>query len=185
MEELRAAREAQEEILRPYVEIGTGTEDTTGSIAAQQALLGLLGDEEQQAAIDAIANGTEYQALAQQGEEAILANASATGGLRGGNVQGALAQFRPTLLNNLIGQRFSRLGGLTQLGQASAAGVGAAGINSGQSLANVLQAQGASQAAAANAIGNVGAESAIARGNISTNLISNLSQIPGLLAGGF
>ncbi|WP_449405980.1 hypothetical protein [Massilia phosphatilytica] len=34
-----------------------------------------------------------FQALQQQGNDAILANASATGGLRGGNVQGALGQF--------------------------------------------------------------------------------------------
>ena len=55
--------------------------------------------------------------MVQQGQDAILQNASAIGGLRGGNTQAALAQFRPALLSQLIAEQYNRLGGLSSLGQ--------------------------------------------------------------------
>lgn len=96
-----------------------------------------------------------FQALARQGEEAILQNASATGGLRGGNTQGALARFRPQLLNQFIDQQYGRLAGITSLGQQSAAGVGAAGIQTGQSISDVLGNRGLASAAGAGAQGQI------------------------------
>jgi hypothetical protein len=107
----------------------------------------------QQQAISQLENSAAFQALARQGEEGILQNASATGGLRGGNVQGALAQFRPALLNQFIEQQYSRLGGLTNLGQASAAGVGAAGQNAATNIGTALTASGQAQAGNALAQG--------------------------------
>lgn len=108
----------------------------------------------QQQAINEIEQGAGFQALAQQGENAILQNASATGGLRGGNVQGALAQFRPALLNQFIEQQYNRLGGMANIGQSSAAGVGAAGVNAATSIGNTLTAAGQAQAGNALAQGN-------------------------------
>lgn len=141
-------------ILSPYVDAGTG------SLTAQQDMLGLNGPEAQQKAIDAIQGSPEFASLTNQGEEAILQNASATGGLRGGNTEAALAQFRPQLLTQLINDRFAKLGGLTQLGQASAAGVGSAGIQTGANIAQLLQAGGAAKAggylAQGQAIGQIG-----------------------------
>jgi hypothetical protein len=93
--------------------------------------------------------------LAQQGEEAILQNASATGGLRGGNVQGALAQFRPALLNQFLEQQYTRLGDLTKVGQASAAGVGASGITSATNIGQAYTQAG--QARAGSIMGQAGA----------------------------
>lgn len=147
IEESRRQFDAMREILSPYVQAGTG------AIGAQQALLGLSGPEAQRQAITALQESPQFQTLAQQGENAILQNASATGGLRGGNVQGALAQYRPQLLSQLIEQQYGRLGGLSQLGQASAAGVGSAGITTGQGISNLLQQQGAAEAGAALAAG--------------------------------
>lgn len=135
------------ELLSPYVDAGTG------ALQGQLDLAGLGGAEAQQAAIQGIQNGPEFQALQQQGENAILQNASATGGLRGGNTQGALAQFRPQLLSGLINQQYGRLGGLAQMGQNSAAGVGTAGMQSGANISNLMQQQGAAQAGGALATG--------------------------------
>jgi len=104
----------------------------------------------QQQAISQLENSAGFQALARQGEEGILQNASATGGLRGGNVQGALAQFRPALLNQFIEQQYGRLGGMANLGQNSAAGVGAAGVNAATSISDLLEQAG--QARAGNAL---------------------------------
>jgi hypothetical protein len=138
--EQRRQFDALQALLKPYTEAGLP------ALKQQQAFLGLQGPEAEQAAIERIRSGETFQALAGQGEEALLQRASATGGLRGGNIQGALAQFRPQLLSNLIEQQYGRLGGLTQLGQRSAAGVGAAGMETGSNVSNLLAQQGAAQA---------------------------------------
>ncbi len=140
IEEQRRQFDAMRELLKPYTEAGQP------ALEAQQAFLGLKGPEAERAAIERIKGGETFQALASQGEEALLQRASATGGLRGGNIQGALAQYRPQLLSTLIDQQYSRLGGMTQLGQRSAAGVGAAGMESGTNVANLLSQQGAALA---------------------------------------
>lgn len=140
--------EAFQKVLAPYVNAGTG------ALTGQQDLLGLNGAAPQSAAIAGVQSSPQYQALTKAGEDAILANASATGGLRGGNVQASLAQFQPQLLAQLIDQQYQRLGGLTQIGQASAAGVGAAGLNTGSNVAQLLQQQGAATAGGQIAMGS-------------------------------
>jgi len=142
IEEQRRQFDAVQKLLAPYVSAGAP------ALEAQQAFLGLRGPEAERAAIERIRGGETFQALTQQGEEALLQRASATGGLRGGNIQGALAQFRPALLSSLIDQQYGRLGGMTALGQQSAAGVGAAGQQTGVNVANLLGQQGAAQAGA-------------------------------------
>jgi hypothetical protein len=140
IEEQRRQFDALQALLKPYTEAGLP------ALAQQQALLGLQGPEAEQAAIERIRGGETFQALTEQGEEALLQRASATGGLRGGNIQAALSEFRPQLLSSLIEQQYGRLGGMTQLGQRSAAGVGAAGMETGTNVANLLSQQGAARA---------------------------------------
>jgi len=167
IEEQRRQFDKVQELLKPYSMAGEKALGGLAPFAAagapaleeQQALLGLRGPEAERAAIERIRGGETFQALAGQGEEALLQRASATGGLRGGNIQGALAQFRPALLSSLIDQQYGRLGGMTalgvettgnlaRLGQASAAGTGAAAQSSGANVANLLGQQGAALAGA-------------------------------------
>lgn len=150
--ESRRQFNAIQDLLKPYTQAGTG------ALTAQQNLLGLNGADEQQKAIGAISGSPQMAALLQQGENAILQNASATGGLRGGNTQAALAQFRPQLLSQLIQQQYSNLGGITSIGQNAAAGVGNAGQNSSNQIINALGQQGAAQAGAALASGQANAQ---------------------------
>jgi len=149
--ESRRQFNAIQELLKPYSSVGTS------ALTGQQDLLGLSGAEAQQKAISGIASGPQMAALTQQGENAILQNASATGNLRGGNTQAALAQFRPQLLNQLIQQQYGNLGGLTSIGQNAAARVGNAGQNSSNQIINALGQQGAAQAGAALATGQANA----------------------------
>jgi len=144
--------DAVRQLLAPYVGAGNM------ALGQQGALAGLGGAQQQQAAIDAIKSGPQFTSMLQQGENSILANASATGGLRGGNTQAALAQFSPQLLNQLIDQQYSRLGGLTSLGQNSAVMQGNAGMQTGNQISNLLQQQGAAQAGGALAGGRFGAQ---------------------------
>jgi hypothetical protein len=127
-DEMRRQYEAMRSLLQPYVQAGAG------ALEQQQALIGIGPAGAQEQAISALEASPQFQALTQQGENALLQQASATGGLRGGNIQGALAQFRPQMLSELINQQYSRLGGLSALGQASAAGVGGAGMQAGQQI---------------------------------------------------
>lgn len=147
IEEQRRQFDALQKLLAPYSQTGEK------SLIAQANLIGLGGADAQSQAIQALQQSPEYQALSQAGQEAILQNASATGGLRGGNTQAALAQFQPQLLAQLINNQYGRLGGLTSIGQNAAAGVGNAGMSTGRGIADLLQTQGAAQAGAALAAG--------------------------------
>ena len=123
-----------------------GTFSRPGALQAQQDLLGLNGNAAQSSAMSAIESSPYFSGLVKQGENALLQNASATGGLRGGNTSAALAQFRPNMLAAAIDQQYQRLGGLVNIGQNAAAGVG----NAGQAMANntgqLLQQAGAATA---------------------------------------
>ena len=191
IEEQRRQFDAVQEILKPYVT--AGTQAITGlqpyaaagapALEQQQALLGLRGPEAQQAAIAGIEGGAGYQAQVRAGEEALLQRASATGGLRGGNIQAALAQFRPQMLQQEIEKQYGRLGGLTslgqtttqnlaQLGQASAAGTATAGLRTGADIANLMGQQGAARA---------GAE--LAQGQAFANVLNLPAQFLGMQYG--
>lgn len=135
--------DAVQKLLAPYVQAGTG------ALGAQQNLLGINGAEAQQAAIQGLQNSPAFQSQLHLGENRLLQNASATGGLRGGNTQAALGQFAPGLLAQMIQQQYGNLGGLTSIGQNAAAGVGNAGMQTGQNVATLLGQQGAAQAGAA------------------------------------
>lgn len=129
-----------QKLLKPYVDAGQP------ALTGQQNLLGLNGAQAEQDAVAGIQNSPTFQAMLKQGESSILQNASATGGLRGGNTQGALAQFSPAMLNAAINDRYSKLGGLTSLGQNSAVMEANAGQASTSNIVNLLQQQGAAKA---------------------------------------
>lgn len=138
--EERRQFDSVQSLLKPYVEAGQP------ALTGQQDLLGLNGNAAQQAAIGGIQNGANFQALLRQGENSILQNASATGGLRGGNTQAALAQFSPAMLQAAINDQYSKLGGMTTLGQNSAVQQANAGQQSTGNIVSLLQQQGAAQA---------------------------------------
>lgn len=166
IDEQRRQFDAVQELLKPYVQAGTG------AMGQQQALLGLSGAQAQQQAIAGLQNSPQMQALLQQGENAMLQNASATGGLRGGNIQAALAQFRPQMLAAMIDQQYGRLGGLAGIGQASAAGQAAMGQNMAGNIGNLLGQQGAAIAGGQ-----------LARGAANQQLIGGLAGAAGSLVG--
>jgi len=157
---------AMKELLKPYADAGVG------SLKNQQDMLGLNGNDAQAAALKSLQNSSQFAALFQQGENAILQNASATGGLRGGNTQAALAQFRPNLLAQMINDQYSRLGGITSIGQNAAAMSGNAGMQSATNISTLLQQGGAAQAGLA-----------LAQGQSQANMWNTLGGAVGTYAG--
>ena len=166
IEEQRAARLATEKLMAPYVQAGTG------SLQGQQALLGLLGPEAQQQAYAGIEQGPMFQSMVEQGEAGILANASATGGLRGGNIQAALGQFRPQMLQSMIQNQYQNLAGLTSLGQASAAGQAGYGQQTASNIGNLYGQQGQARAGAA-----------LGQGQAWGNVLNAPMQLAGMASG--
>lgn len=71
-----------------------------------------------------------------------MQNASATGGIRGGNTQRGLADFGGDLLSQLIQQQIGNYGGLVDIGRGAATTTGAFGAQS-VSEQNNLRNQGA------------------------------------------
>ena len=177
IEEQRRQFDETVELLKPFVE--TGQEAMYGlqpyaepglyALEQMSAIAGVMGPEAQEEMIRQIEFDPLYQAQVRQGEEAILQQASATGGLRGGNIQGALAQFRPQMLSQAIEQQYGRLGGLTalgsgtltdiaRLGQASAAGQAQVGQTASANIQQALANQGAAQAGYQTARGQAQAD---------------------------
>lgn len=121
----------------------------------------VTAEEQQRRAIEQLRNDPQMLEQIRQGEEAILSNASATGGLRGGNTQAALAQFAPQMLNQRIQQEMAYLTGLTNMGQGAAGATGGAGLNSANAIANLY-----------NQSGEAAAQGALGQGAAAANLVN-------------
>lgn len=172
--EQRRQFDAIQKLLQPYVDAGGK------SLTGQLDLTGANGAKAQQAAIDALQRSPAFTSALDLGQRSILANASATGGLRGGNVQGALAQFSPQLLAQTINDQYGRLGGLTSLGQNAAAGVGNAGMATGNNVAALMGQIGSAQAG--NALAQGRATAGLANG--MTGAIGQFVGMRGMGGGG-
>jgi len=172
IEEQRRQFDEMKEMMAPFLEAGYGALEGLSpfrqagaeAFEQQQALLGLKGVAAQQEAIRSLETSPMYQEQVRAGEEALLQRASATGGLRGGNVQAALAQFRPQMLAQEMERQYGRLGGLAGAGaniesMLYGKGQAAAGLQAQQgsataaNIGNLLQSQGAAQAGQALAQG--------------------------------
>ena len=179
--QIEAEKEALAEtraLLQPYVDAGDS------ALIGQLDLLGMgeNGYDGQQAAISNIEQSPLFNELVKQGEDAMLQNAAATGGLRGGNMQGALAQYRPQMLNQQIQQQYGQLAGLSALGQNAAAGTGNAAQNVAGNIGTAYGNIGAAQAGSALASGQ-------ATANLAGGITNSLGQYAmmdslGLIGGG-
>jgi len=169
MEEQRRQFDALQKLMQPYVQSGTG------ALQGQNDLLGLNGFGKQQTAIGNIENSPFFKSQYQQAENALLQNASATGGLRGGNTQEALADNRSNLLFGNVQQQLQNLSGVASNGQNAAAGLGGNGLTFGN---NIAQGYGD--------IGQAQAGYQLAKGQVNSGLL-NTAIRGGMMAmgGGF
>ena len=184
--QLTGQREATAEQARQFDLTRSDYAPFTGAGAAAIGdigdITGINGDPAQQAALDQLRASPFFQSLFRTGEEAVLQNASATGGLRGGNTHRSLADFGADTFMQTIQQQLANLGGIASLGSGVTTNLGALGAEKANNISNIA-IQG----------GNTRAGSILGQQQINNNLQSQLQKlitsfIPGgggLTAGGF
>lgn len=120
-------------------------------------ILGLHGADAQSGILSSLQNSPLFQSLMRNGQDILLNNASATGGLRGGNLQHGLANFSADTLAQVIQQQLSNLGGLSTQGLGAATNLGQFGANNASQLAGLDTGSGQANAGAIlgkNAVSN-------------------------------
>lgn len=138
------------------------------AFARQGDLAGINGNDPQAAAIAQLQASPFYQSQYNNGLEANLQNASATGGIRGGNEVRGLADFGRDTLAQTIQQQFGNLGQLSGQGLAAAGGV----VNSGDQLTQLISSILGQQ-------GQVRAGGILTRGGITNGLWQNAGNFLG------
>jgi hypothetical protein len=131
--------------MQPWQEAGAS------ALAQQQALMGMGTPEEQQQAFAAFEQSPGQSFLRAQQERALLRNASAIGGLGGGNVRTALQQQAAGFAQQDYQNQLNRLAGLSGTGQQAATNIGQFGAGAASNIAS-LQATGG-QARASGILG--------------------------------
>jgi len=162
--------------LQNYAQAGQGTTQL-GNV------LGLNGPNGSQQALETFENTPGYQFTVQQGDNAINANAGASGTLNSGNTLKALSDYNrnaaQTGYNNYVSQLQPYLGYSSQ----SAGGIGNLYAGLGNQLGNLLQSEGNAAYGGISSMGNAQANAALSGLNGSANslnfgmnLLSGLSQ---------
>lgn len=165
VDELRRQFDQTRSDYAPYQEAGVD------ALRRMQRLLGAGSLEGQNAQIQldeiaALRNSPFYQSLFNAGNEAILQNAAATGGIRGGNTQGALADFGRDTLAQTIQQQLGNLSGLAGMGMGATGSVAGLGANTAQGVASLFGQQGAARAG-----------TALTKGGIDAGIFNNIGNL--------
>lgn len=113
-----------------------------GAANIQAALTGALGPEQQAQAFQQFQQDPGTQFLQQQGEQSVLRNQAAIGGLGGGNVRRALTRFGQGLAGQGLQQRFQNLGDISQRGFQAAGQQADLARTGGLSAAELLTGAG-------------------------------------------
>lgn len=109
-------------------------------------LLGTNGNGPQGSAIDALKASPLYQSLFHNGQDTVLNNLSATGGLRGGNATGSLYNLGTDTLAQTIQQQIANLSGASGQGLNAAGQLGQFGQQNTSSIADLLLGAGKANA---------------------------------------
>jgi hypothetical protein len=141
----------------PYREAGTQ------ALGKYGALVGTDGGDQQDAAIRELMNSPFYQSLFRNGLETNLQNASATGGIRGGNEVRSLADFGADTLMKTIQQQLANLGGIAGLGLGATNSTAGFGQQTSNNVANLMTQEG-----------TVNADGILTRARLNSSLFGNI-----------
>lgn len=162
LEQAAAGAETASGFMQPFQQAGQT------ALQQQLALSGALGPEAFQQAYQ---ESPQIQFLREQGEQGVMRNAAAIGGLGGGNVQKELSRFNQGLASQGLQQQIQNMAGLASQGQQASGTLAniATGLGSQQLQTQVGLGQGlAGQSSmyglpAAQSIGNLGINLAAGR----------------------
>jgi len=141
-----AARLQQQQFEQTQAQLAPYRKAGKQALKQQQALLGLLGPEAQAQAYQAYTESPGQAFLRQRGEQALLRNAAATGGLGGGNVLSALQQQGIGFAQQDLQNQLARLTSLSEAGRGAAVNTGQFGAQSAANVGNLLGQQAEAQA---------------------------------------
>lgn len=144
------------------------------TVGAIGDIVGINGDPAQQGALDRLKSSPLYRMMFDSGEEAVLQNAAATGGIRGGNTQRGLADFGADTFAQLIQQQLSNLGGLSSIGMGGVGATAAAGTHNADALTQLFEQ-----------IGNAKAGGSLTRGGINAGAWNSAGKFADGLAKSF
>ena len=139
-----------------------------GALTQKQALLGLSGREAQQAAFQQFQESPGQAFLRERGMQAATRQASALGGLGGGNIREELVRRGTGFAQQDLQNQLSRLGGIAGQGQAVTQNIAQLGAGAAGQIGSQLQAGG--QAQASGILGAQQAQSQFA-GDIGAGLL--------------
>jgi len=135
----------------PYRDLGASAVGSLGD------LMGLNGNDKLQAAITGLQSGPLYQSLYKNGLEANLQNASATGGIRGGNEVRSLADFGANTLASVIQNQLAQYMAAAGLGEGAVNQSAGYGAQNAGNVAGLLGDIGQAKAGQHFAIGGINA----------------------------
>lgn len=138
----------------------------------------------QQREIANIERSPLYRSLFQQAEDAVLQNASATGGLRGGYAQDKLAYLRPSMLKALIDQKTAQAQWMAGQGQNAATNALSAGQNLAAVQGNIVTNAANNQSTLLTNNATNQGNAALARGQAQSDMFGGIAQGLGGLTGG-
>ena len=168
IEEQRRQFDITQQNLQPFQEAGVS------ALQQQQALLGLSGADAQQQAFNQFTESPGQRFLRERQEKALLRNASAIGGLGGGNVRTALQEQAAGIAQQDFQNQFGQLGQLAGQGQSAVTNIGQFGAQTAGNIANLGQT-----AAEARASGILGSQQA--EGQFRSSLLG----LGGMALGGY
>lgn len=155
--------------LAPYQQAGSAANDQMA------ALTGLKGNDYQQGAIEAVMASPEFDFYRDQGEQGVLRNSAALGGLRGGNVQKDLVRFNQDLASTQFGNYYDRLKGMSDKGLSAAGTTASLAGNSGNALANLGMGAGSAMGSAYLGTGDARSRNMLTGGFASADVISGVA----------
>ena len=122
-------------------------DSATRAVIAQQAGAGLLGPEAEQMFMQDFQESPAQKYMREQGEQAIIRQSAATGGLGGARVQEALQAQGMGLASQNVTERMNRLAAMAGSGQTAATNLGGLRGSMAGQTAQMLSNQGTAGAA--------------------------------------
>lgn len=117
--------------------------------AASGGTPAVSANDAQSAALASLKNSPLLASIMGSGTDAILQNAAATGGLRGGNTQDALSRLGAEAYSSVYQNQLSNLMQLAGIGQNAASGLASAGQANANAQSSLLGQMGGANATAA------------------------------------